>query len=75
MLQQLTSLNLTYCREITDTGLAHVATLQQLTSLNLYICNKITAAGRALGNTYTNASINYILEIRILNRLPGHRDT
>ncbi len=44
-LQQLSSLNLTACRQITDEGLKEVAKLQQLSVLLLSINNKITDAG------------------------------
>ena len=44
-LQQLTSLDLSVCKQITDAGLMEVARLQQLTSLNLFFCKQITDSG------------------------------
>ena len=47
-MQFVTSLNLSWCKKITDTGLEHLAKLLQLTSLNLTLCGNITNTGRAL---------------------------
>ena len=59
VLKQLTGLDLTNCRKITDEGLKHVAELTQLASINLSNCSQITDTGlRHLGK---------LRQLRLLN--------
>jgi hypothetical protein len=80
-LTNLTSLNLTLCRRITDAGLAYLGALgKSLTSLNLSDCQLITNAGlahlRALGKSLTSLKLSNCHEITdaglaYLSKLPN----
>ena len=55
----LTSLNLSYCSEITDVGVLALSELPALTQLNLGGCHTVTAAGvQALRTAAPNLRID-----------------
>ena len=59
-LRRISSLNLSCCAQITDTGLEHVAQLMQLTSLGLWGCN------------ITDTGLEHVAQLTQLNSLSVH---